>query len=64
MILQHFFQGHGGGAPPGFGKAQPSVQRERGRVIRRNLHGTDGKAARLHGEATPRLRIAFETAMP
>ena len=57
MILQHFFHGHGGGTPPGFGKAQPSVQRERGRVIRRNLHGSAD-------EATPRLRIAFETAMP
>ena len=33
MILQHFFHGHGGGAPLGFGKAQPSVQRERGRVL-------------------------------
>ena len=51
-----FFHGHGGGAPPGFGKAQPSVQRERGRVIRRNLHGADGKAARLHGGKEQRER--------
>ena len=73
MILQRFFHGHGGGASPGFGKAQPSVQRASEAALSGAICTAQtakprafmaAKSSGSADEATPRLRIAPETAMP